>query len=116
MADTEHLSDLLYLDWEKAASIFSQLQGGLLKETRESAEADRERRAGLGLSLGPFRPEIGGSAADRASVVETRVLHHDLLLAIEDALFAGGAAVDLKSYDSAEEAPAGCRVKRIHPC
>ena len=29
MAETEYLRDLLYLDWEKAASIFSQLQGGL---------------------------------------------------------------------------------------
>jgi hypothetical protein len=76
---TEYLRDLLYLDWEKAASIFSQLQGGLLKETQESAEKARERRAGLGLSIGPLRPEVGGSAADRASVVETRVMHHDLL-------------------------------------
>jgi hypothetical protein len=104
MADSEYLRDLLYLDWEKSASIFSQLQGGLLRETQESAERARERRAGLGLSLGPIRPEIGGSAAERASVVETRVLHHDLLLAIEDALFTGGAAVDLASYGSAEEA------------
>src|SRR4051812_20001041 len=102
----EYLRDLLYLDWEKAASIFSQLQGGLLKETQESAEKARERRAGLGLSIGPFRPEIGGSAADRASVVETRVMHHDLLLTIEDALFRGGAAVDLSSYETAEEARA----------
>jgi hypothetical protein len=106
MTESEYLRDLLYLDWEKAASIFSQLQGGLLRETQESAERARERRAGLGLSLGPLRPEIGGSAAERASVVETRVLHHDLLLAIEDALFTGGAAVDLASYGSAEEARA----------
>ena len=104
MADSEYLRDLLYLDWEKAASIFSQLQGGLLSETQESAEKARERRAGLGLALGPLRPEVGGSAAERASIVETRVLHHDLLLAIEDALFLGGAAVDLASYASAEEA------------
>jgi hypothetical protein len=103
---TEYLRDLLYLDWEKAASIFSQLQGGLLKETQESAEKTRERRAGLGLSIGPLRPEVGGSAADRASVVETRVMHHDLLLTIEDALFRGGAAVDLSSYRTAEEARA----------
>lgn len=103
---TEYLRDLLYLDWEKAASIFSQLQGGLLKETQESAEKARERRAGLGLSIGPLRPELGGSAADRASVVETRVMHHDLLLTIEDALFRGGAAVDLSSYKTGEEARA----------
>ncbi|MFN8225067.1 MAG: hypothetical protein U0R50_17680 [Gaiellales bacterium] len=104
MDESNYLRDLIYLDWEKAASIFSQLHGGLLKETQESAESERQKRLGLGVSLGPVRPDVGGSAAERSSTIETRVMHHDLLLAIERALFKGGAAIDLTAYDSAADA------------
>ena len=80
MRDEPYLRDLLYLYTEKAASIFSQLHGGLVRETQETAEQARERRRGLGLNLGLLKPEIAGTSEERTSVIESRVLHHDLLL------------------------------------
>jgi hypothetical protein len=92
-----YLPDLIYFDADKAASIFSQLQGGLVRETQETTEQGRDRRRGLALNLAGFRPELGETTRDRTSVIETRVLHHDLLLQIEEALTVLGASVDLNT-------------------
>jgi hypothetical protein len=98
-----YLRDLLYFDVEKAASIFSQLQGGLPRETQETSEQGRERKKGIGLTLGPLRPELAGTSSEKTSVIETRVLHHDLLVQIEDALFEIGAALELTAEDKAAD-------------
>jgi|SRR5581483_8457075 len=95
MEPPRYLRDLLYLDTEKAASIFSQLYGGLVRETHEASEHGRERRRGFAFDLGLLKPEFGGGTTEKTSVIESRVLHHDLLLQLEDALFDLGMAVDL---------------------
>jgi hypothetical protein len=104
-----YLSDLLYFDADKAASIYSQLQGGLVRETQETTEQARDRRRGLGLNLAGFRPELADTTLDRTSVIETRVLHHDLLLQIEETLTSPGAAVDVNASDPI---PAGVAAAR----
>jgi hypothetical protein len=95
MSQPQHLRDLLYLDSEKAASIFSQIYGGLIRETQEATEQGTERRRGFAFDLKLIRPEFGGTSSERSEVIESRVLHHALLLQIEDALFDLEAAVDL---------------------
>jgi hypothetical protein len=90
-----YLRDLLYLDADKAASIFSQIYGGLTRETQEQTEEARDRRRGLGIDLGLLKPEFASVTTERGSVIETRVLHHDLFRHVEDALFQLGVAVDL---------------------
>jgi hypothetical protein len=92
-----YLSDMLYFDVDKAASIYSQLQGGLLRETQETTEQGRDRRRGLAVNLAGFKPEMGSTTTDRTSVLETRVMHHDLLLHLEEALGELGAAVDISA-------------------
>jgi hypothetical protein len=104
-----HLRELLYLDWDKLASIYSQIHGGLLQETQETAERLSERRAALGVNLGLLKPEFGGAGSERVSSIETRVLHHDLLVQMEDALAELGASMDIpgdEAIGSAEEARA----------
>ena len=95
--DMPYLRDFLYLDTEKAASIFSQLWGGLVEGTRETSEDARARRGGVALNLGVVRPEFGGENSERTAVIESRVLHHALFLEIEDELFRLGAAVDVNA-------------------
>jgi hypothetical protein len=96
------LRDLIYFDFDKAASIFSQVEGGLLKEMQESAEEAKEDRAAALLNLGFFKPELGRSSQERTSVLESRVLHHDLLTRLEEALQRLGILLNVNNEVEAE--------------
>lgn len=87
--------DLIYLDFERLASIYSQLAGGLLGETRSESESSSDSRNVRKYDLKVFKPEFGGISAERSAQIESRVLHHDLLVRTEEALFAEDLAVDL---------------------
>jgi hypothetical protein len=78
------IRDLLYFDFEKAASLLSQLEGGLtekISEAKESEEDERNIRKYELLNL--FKSEFGGIAKEKHSIIESKVLHHDLLNRIE---------------------------------
>jgi hypothetical protein len=42
-----------------------------------------------------FKPEFGGVAAEKTSQLESRVLHHDLLVRIESYIFENNLGIDL---------------------
>lgn len=89
------MRDLIYLDVSKAASLLSQVEGGLLQEIRDSDESSLDNKAGLQANFQILKADLGGSDAERTSRVETRILHHSLLTRLEEALFAEGLAVNL---------------------
>lgn len=91
------LRDLVYFDFEKAASIYSQIEGGLLKETQTGIEGALNRRYGHKLDLKVYELELGRSSSDKTSQLESRVLHHDLLTRTESKLGELGLAIDLNS-------------------
>lgn len=97
MVTTPDLRDLVYFDFDKAASLFSQLERGLLQEVRSSVETAKDERNVRKYDLKLFKPEFGGIASEKTSQLESRVLHHDLLARVEDALFERGLAVDVNS-------------------
>lgn len=85
------LRDLIYFDFDKTASIASQLEGGLIKEIQATYSQSREIGGGIDVSLA----NIGGNANDSRTKLETRGIHHDLLVRVERALFDANVAVDL---------------------
>src|SRR5207302_4280150 len=89
------LRDLIYFDLDKASSLFSQLHGGLVKEVQEGRERSRDRRDTSIIDFKLLRQELQELASERMSQLETRVLHHDLLVRLEEALFGLGVAVDI---------------------
>lgn len=91
------LRDLIYFDFEKASSLFSQLERGLIREIQAGREESTDERNIRSYDLKLFKPEFGGIATEKKSQLETRVIHHDLLDRIETALFSQGFAVDLNS-------------------
>ncbi len=103
MAATPDLRDLVYFDFDKAASLFSQLEQGLLREVRSSVEAAKDERNVRKYDLKLFKPEFGGIASEKTSRLESRVLHHDLLVRLEDGLFEHGMAVDINSVPAESE-------------
>lgn len=80
------MRDLIYFDSNKAASLVSQSEGGLLT-TEEASRTDggtKVRRAGADLKV----LEVGGTneSVHQLSLVETRTLHHGLMSRLEDLL------------------------------
>jgi len=78
------LRDLIYFDFGKSMSLFSQVEGGLLKEITPGTESSKDERSVRKYDLKLFKPEFGGVAAEKTSQLESRVLHHDLLVRLED--------------------------------
>ena len=93
------LRDLIYFDFEKAASIASQLEGGLATEIQESHSRLRE----AGGEIDARVATLGGTVANTRTTLETKSIHHSLLVKVEDALFRAGVAFDLNGDVSSGE-------------
>ena len=90
------LRDILYFDFDKAASLISQIEGGLAQEIAESTESTGDQRNIRKYELlNVLKTEFGGVESEKRSILETKVLHHDLLLRLEDVLFSNGFAFDV---------------------
>lgn len=68
------LRDLIYFDFDKAASVYSQIEGGLLKETQEATEGAKETRGGAQVDLKIFKPELSRSSQEKTSTLESKSL------------------------------------------
>ena len=104
------LRDLIYLDFEKATSAFSQLDRGLLREMQSTAEDSRDRRVMHKGDLKVYKPEYGETTVEKSTEVESRILHHDVLVRLEEILFDRGLAVDLNAA-LAEVEPTPARIR-----
>lgn len=97
MGNVSTLRDLIYFDFEKAASIFSQVEGGLLQETQTGVETDHDNAHTHKIDFKIYKPEFGKSSSEKISQLESRILHHDLLIRIEEKLDGLGVLVDLNN-------------------
>jgi hypothetical protein len=95
------LRDLIYFDFDKAASILSQVEMGLLKETTSTNEKLKEERniRKYGVA-GVFTPEFGGIESDKKASFQSKILHHDLLVRVEELIFEQGFALDINEINA----------------
>lgn len=105
------IHDLIYFDFEKASSIWSQFQWGQSQSITTTQDDSVEKN--LKGSLG-FQNYLGGSAekgqSEKTSVIETKILHHDLLNRVEALLSHAGLVVDLSQrVDKEESSPENIR-------
>jgi hypothetical protein len=91
------LRDLLYFDFDKAASLYSQIEGGLPQEVKVGSESSSDKRNVRRYDLKLFQPEFGGVQTEQTSRLESRILHHDLLAKVEEYLIDQGSLSDLNS-------------------
>jgi hypothetical protein len=75
-----HIRDLIYFDFNKAASIWSQFEGGLRERVSLAEDKTKDRTAGIRLGI-PHMVEasFGTEYGNVTSVLESKILHHDLL-------------------------------------
>ena len=103
------LRDLIYFDFNKASSLFSQFEGGLIREiTKEHQKYSGQNRISK-YNFQFFKPEFGKTSSQKTSELESRVLHHDLLVRIEKLLSERGMVFDINNECNKEDS-----IKEIH--
>lgn len=90
------IRDLIYFDFDKAASIWSQFEGGLRERVSVSEDTSKDESAGVSLGIPKIaEARLGLERTASQSVLESKLLHHDLLNKVEEQLTQTGLVVDL---------------------
>lgn len=98
------IKDLIYFDFNKAASIWSQFEGGLRERITLNEDTSIDQSAGVKLGIPHFaEAKLGTEYEKITSVLETKFLHHDLLNKIEDRLNEQGLVIDLNEKVNTDE-------------
>lgn len=110
MNNIHDLRDIVYFDFPKAASIWSQVDNGLVDTITSSYESESSERGVAGGGL-PKLLEIKGSLEDKSKsgTVASRLLHHNLLNYLERVL----SEEDLLADVSEEQSPG--QLAHTHP-
>lgn len=98
-SDIKSIKDFIYFDFDKAASIFSQITDGLTTSTQTEQESVGVKNARLGLSVLGISPEVGGEKSNRSKSIESKILHHNLFSLIENFLLQNNLVFHLKIDD-----------------
>lgn len=104
---TPKIRDFLYFDLDKASSILSQFEWGLIEQISisqdETSSQEGSINAGLPQVVG-F--ELGAGQQKKNAIFETKKLHHDILNRIESQLTQAKLVVDLTTeIDKGEISP-----------
>lgn len=98
MATVKTIRDLLYLDFDKAASIWSQFEEGLLERVSVTEDLGKDRTAGTKFGLpGVAEARLGVDYIQKKSTLQSKTLHHDLLNRVETRLVADELVTDLSN-------------------
>jgi hypothetical protein len=93
------IRDLVYFDFHKAASIWSQIEGGLLEKVSIAKEETGTRDHGVSIGVPKIAEmKIGGLDSEKKTILESKILHHDLLSRLEDQLAGFDLVVDLTTF------------------
>lgn len=92
---TSELRDLIYFDLAKATSLFSQAEGGLLEKLQETYESGHIKKGSAGLNIPVIKADFGGDFNQKTSILESRIVHHDLLTKLENWLKQNELLVDI---------------------
>ena len=91
----DKIRDLLYFDFAKAASIWSQIEGGLQERISVSEELADESSTQVGAGIPRFvEAKFGTLDVEKRSILESKVLHHNLLNDLESSSHRLGLVVD----------------------
>lgn len=94
--------DLIYFDFDKAASIWSQFEEGLLDRTSVTEDVGKDRAAGTKFGIpGLAEANLGVDYLQKRSTLQSKTLHHDLLNRVEAHLAESELVTDLSGSDPA---------------
>ncbi len=104
MTTAKSLRDLLYLDFDKAASIWSQFEEGLPERLSVTEDTGTARAAGTKFAyLGLAGANLRADYLDKRLTLQSKTLHHDVLNRVERRLTEVGLVTDLADAVSSDE-------------
>jgi hypothetical protein len=104
MAYDFKIRDLLYLDFDKAASIWSQFEEGLLERVSVTEDTGKDRAAGTKFGFpGIAEANLGVDYLEKRSTLRSKTLHHDVLNRIEQRLVKAKLVTDLSAFEPRNE-------------
>ena len=77
------IKDLIYFDIEKANSLISQLNGGLISEISNAVEDENEENSGLGFDVKIIKRNLGEKNKETNIRTQKKSLYHEILNSIE---------------------------------
>ncbi|WP_339886137.1 DUF6414 family protein [Polaribacter vadi] len=80
------IKDLIYFDYDKAKSLNSQLNGGIISELTRAIEEEGEMNSEVGFDIKILKGKIGGRDKEKSIRTEKIELYHELLNEIEKSL------------------------------
>ena len=107
----KEVRDLLYLDFDKAASIWSQFEGGLRERVSFTDDHGKGQKAGVKFGIPRIaEANLGADYAQKRSTLETKILHHDILNRVDEDLSGLELVFDIsESVDPSESSPENIR-------
>ena len=95
---TNHIRDLIYFDFDKAMSIWSQFEGGKIEQYTTTTEDVDGVDGGVSAGIpNVLSVKLGAHYEGRNLYEESKVVHHDLLSKVEERLKQVGLLSDLAS-------------------
>ncbi|WNW02746.1 hypothetical protein RRF68_04875 [Tenacibaculum sp. HL-MS23] len=91
------IKDLIYFDINKAKSLISQLNGGLLNEISRAVEDENEESAGIGFDVKIIKGNIGEKSKEKTIKTERISVYHEMLNSIENDLNENGLLTSINS-------------------
>lgn len=80
------IKDLIYFDYDKAKSLNSQLEGGLISELTRAIESEGGLSSEVGFDVKILKAKMGNNNKERSVRTETIEIYHELLNQIEKSL------------------------------
>ena len=100
----DEIRDLVYLDFDKAASIWSQFEGGLRERISITEDDGKQQKAGVKFGIPKIaEANLGADYAQKRSALETKILHHDILNRVDDELSSHKLIFDISSSVTPDE-------------
>lgn len=91
------IKDLIYFDYDKAKSLNSQLNGGLVSELTRAIEDEGGISSEVGFDIKILKGSVGATGKEKEIRTEKIEVYHELLNELEKALFDKKILTDLNS-------------------
>jgi hypothetical protein len=91
------IKDLIYFDYDKAKSLNSQLNGGIVSELTRAIEEETGLSTEIGFDIKVLKGSVGGTDKGKTFRTEKIELYHELLNEIEKSLFEKKILTDINN-------------------